>query len=208
LTPRRTVVFDVGGVLVRWQPLQLMREHLPMVAPEEAFAQVFQSWGPGTDWADFDLGRVEPDALAGRIAQRTGYPQAAIASLIAGIPDHLQPMAESVALIERVSAAGHRLGLLSNMPRPYAAHLEQRHACFGAFEHCVWSGRVGLMKPDRAIFDHVQHRLDLDLDQAIFIDDHAGNIDAARRFGWNALHFENAAQAERQLALRGWLSHA
>lgn len=202
---RKAVVFDVGGVIVRWQPLQLMREHLPMVAAEEAYAQVFQSWGPGADWADFDLGRIEPQALAERIARRTGYPHRAIASLIAGIPEHLQPMAESVALIERVRAAGCRLGLLSNMPHPYATHLEQHHACFAGFDKPVWSGRVGLMKPDRAIFDHVQTTLGLDLDHAIFIDDHAGNIDAARGFGWQALHFENAALAEHGLRALGFL---
>jgi hypothetical protein len=47
----RTIVFDVGGVIVRWQPLELMREHLPMVAPEEAMRQVFQSWAADADWS-------------------------------------------------------------------------------------------------------------------------------------------------------------
>jgi putative hydrolase of the HAD superfamily len=132
---RRAVVFDVGGVVVRWQPLELMRTHLPMVEPQEAVAQVFQGWALGADWPAFDLGQVEPGALATRIATRTGYPRAALVSLIAAVPEHMQPMAESLALIERVRAAGHRLGLLSNMPRPYADQLEQSHDCFAWFEH-------------------------------------------------------------------------
>ena len=41
---RKTVVFDVGGVIVRWQPLELMREHLPHVDAQEAFGQVFENW--------------------------------------------------------------------------------------------------------------------------------------------------------------------
>jgi putative hydrolase of the HAD superfamily len=204
----RTIVFDVGGVIVRWQPLELMREHLPMVAPDEAMRQVFQGWAPGADWLDFDLGRVEPVALAERIAARTGYPRAAVASLVAAVPHHLQPMAESVALIERVRAAGHRLALLSNMPAPYAAHLETHHAVFAAFEHRAWSGRLGLAKPERAIFDHVRDALGADPAESLFIDDHAGNIDAAQTFGWQGLRFESAAQAEAQLVARGWLSQA
>jgi putative hydrolase of the HAD superfamily len=203
---RRTVVFDVGGVIVRWQPLELMRAHLPMVAPDEAFSQVFQHWAEGADWGDFDLGRVEPDALAERIAARTGYPRAAVAALIAAVPGHLQPMPESVALIERARAAGHRLGLLSNMPRPYADHLEAAHACFGWFEHRAWSGRLGLAKPERAIFDHLRAALDIDdASDAIFIDDHAGNIDAARSLGWRAIRFESATQCEAALRAEGWL---
>ncbi len=205
---RRAVVFDVGGVIVRWQPLQLMREHLPMVAADEAYAQVFQSWAPGADWLAFDRGTVEPDELAERIAQRTGYPRAAIESLIGAIGAHLEPMPNSVALLARVRAAGHPLGLLSNMPRPYADHLEAAHECFGWFDHRAWSGRLGLVKPDRAFFDHVLEQLAAEPSEAVFIDDSIGHVEAARRYGWQALHFENAAQVERQLAERGWLSHA
>jgi FMN phosphatase YigB (HAD superfamily) len=40
---------------------------------------------------------------------------------------------------------------------------------------------------------------------AVFIDDHAGNIDAARALGWRALHFTSAAQCERDLRESGWL---
>jgi len=207
---RRTVVFDVGGVIVRWQPLQLMREHLPTVAHDDesarhAMTQVFQGWEPGADWLDFDLGRVEPSALADRIASRTGYPPAAVASLIAAIPEHMQPMAPSLALIERVRVAGHRLALLSNMPQLYATHLEAAHDCFGWFEHRAWSGRLGMMKPEPPIFDHLRDALALDLARAIFIDDHLANIEAARALGWQALQFRDAAQCEAELTALGWL---
>jgi putative hydrolase of the HAD superfamily len=201
----KAVVFDVGGVIVRWQPVQLMREHLPMADAEEAHAQIFQSWAPGADWLEFDRGTVEPDELALRIARRTGYPRAAIESLIGAIGAHLEPMPESVALIERVQAAGHRLGLLSNMPRPYADHLEATHACFGRFDHRAWSGRLGLVKPDRAFFDHVLAQLAALPSHAVFIDDHIGHVEAARSYGWSAVHFQNAAQAEQDLRALGVL---
>lgn len=202
---RKAVVFDVGGVIVQWQPLQLMREHLPMVAADEAHAQVFQSWAPGTDWLEFDRGTVEPDALAERIARRTGYPRAAIEALIGAIGPHLEPMPLTVTLIEHVRAAGHALGLLSNMPRPYADHLEATHDCFGWFDHCAWSGRLGLVKPDRAFFDHLLTQLEVEPSHAVFIDDSIGHVDAARRYGWSAVHFENAAQAEQDLRALGFL---
>ncbi len=200
---RKAVVFDVGGVIVRWQPLQLMREHLPMVAADEAYAQVFQSWAPGADWLAFDRGAVEPDALAERIAMRTGYARANIESLIGAIGAHLEPMPDSVALIARVRAAGHPLGLLSNMPRPYADHLEAAHECFGWFDHRAWSGRLGLVKPDRAFFDHVLEQLAVEPAQAVFIDDSIGHVEAARRYGWGAVHFQSAAQAEQDLHALG-----
>ena len=69
-------------------------------------------------------------------------------------------------------------------------------------------GPAGLAKPERAIFDHLQRALAADSDDLLFIDDHAGNCDAARTAGWHALHFDSAANVERQLAARGWLNHA
>jgi putative hydrolase of the HAD superfamily len=207
---QRTVVFDVGGVIVRWQPNELMRRCFPRHATDEASAdavraQVFQTFAPDADWSAFDRGVVEPDMLSLRIAQRSGLPRAGVAALIDAIPDHLQPLPGTVALIERVRAAGHRLALLSNMPRPYAAHLEDKHECFGWFAHRTWSGRAGHIKPERGIFDHVQSALDLDLAHAIFIDDHHGNVEAARGYGWNALRFESAAQCEAALLRDGWI---
>jgi putative hydrolase of the HAD superfamily len=207
---RRTVVLDVGGVLVQWKPLELMRAHFGDLAADDAgaravMAQVFQTFAPEADWGAFDRGHVEPGALAERIAARTGYPRAQVEALIDAIPGHLQPMPESVALLERVRAAGHRLALLSNMPRPYAAHLERAHECFGWFEHRTWSGRLGVMKPQREIFDHVREAAQLDLAHAVFIDDHQGNIEAARNYGWRAIHFESAAACAAALEREGFL---
>jgi len=211
MTPRRrTLVFDVGGVIVRWRPTMVIRTHLPQVAHDEASARtaaehVFQSFVPDADWAAFDRGEIEPGPLAERIARRTGYPREALAALIAAIPAHLEPMSESLALLQRVRAAGHRLALLSNMPVPYAAHLEAAHDCFGWFEHRTWSGRLGVMKPDRAIFDHVQRAVGFEPGDALFIDDHGGNVEAARGCGWHAVQFENAAQCSAALERAGWL---
>jgi len=206
----RTVVFDVGGVVVRWQPRELVRQVLPLQAHDEASARavvaaLFEAFGPEADWSLFDRGRIGPDALAERIAARTGYPLQGLRTLIAAIPAHIQPIPASVALLERVRAAGHRLTLLSNMPIGYADHLEAAHACFAWFEARVFSGRIGLIKPERAMFDHAREALALDLQHTLFIDDHTGNVEAARTFGWQALHFESAAQCEAALRREGWL---
>ena len=206
---RRTLVFDAGGVIVHWQPLALMRRLMPEHAHDDASARrvaaaVFQTQLAG-DWSGFDRGQIEPAPLAERIAERTGYPLAALQALIAAIPAHIQPMPASVALLESVCDAGHRMVLLSNMPRPFADHLEAAHACFGWFEARIFSGRVGLLKPEATLFDHVRDNLALDLEHSLFIDDHSDNVSAARACGWQALHFESAAQCERALRDGGWL---
>ena len=206
----RTIVFDLGGVLVQWRPLELLRQVLPQRARDEAsarevVAQIFQSHDPQADWLLFDLGHIEPAALATRIAARSGYGEHEVRAVIDAIPQHIQPLPASVALVQRLHRAGVRLHYLSNMPAPFADHLEARHMLFEHFDGGVFSGRVGLLKPQAAMFDHARETLRLDLAHTLFIDDHAGNVEAACALGWQALQFEHAAQCEAALVAQGWL---
>lgn len=201
------VVFDFGRVLFRWRPETLLREVLPERAFDEASArhwlgQVFE--GYGGDWAEFDRGTVTPQALAQRIATRTGLRVDEAMAVIEAVPGELQPLAGSVALLQRLRAAGRRTFYLSNMPAPYADHLEATHDFVRDFEAGVFSARVGLNKPEPAIFTLAQARFGVPAETLLFLDDHAPNVQAARQAGWQALLFTDAAQAEHDLRAAGW----
>lgn len=204
------VIFDFGAVLFRWQPLALLQQTVPDLAPDEdaarrVAASFFESFTPDSDWARFDLGLLQQDELARRIAARTGAPEDRVRRVIDAIPGHLQPKTDTVALMERLKDAGHRLYYLSNMPRPYADHLQRHNAFIADFLDGIFSSHVGLMKPQPAIFEMAQQRFSLFQARTVFIDDHLGNVEAARAQGWQALHFRGAALAERELELAGWL---
>lgn len=206
----RAVVFDFGAVLFQWRPLELLQRCVPELATDEhqaraLAAQVFESFTPDSDWARFDLGHIAEPELARRIAARVGVPADAVRRIIDAIPPHLQPQADMVALLARVRAAGHRLYYLSNMPRPYADHLERANAFVGDFADGIFSGRVGLMKPDPAIFELAERRFALDPARTLFIDDHAGNVQAAAARGWQAQRHVDAAQTAAALGEGGWI---
>ena len=202
------VVFDFGGVLFRWQPRELLRRTMPHRATDDATAaslvdQIFQ--GYGGDWADFDRGTVEADELIGRIAARTGLGRDELRRVVDAVPAALEPIGETVALARRLHAAGRPLYFLSNMPEPYARHLESRHDFFALFRRGVFSARVKMIKPEPAIFEHARAHFDIDPAQSVFIDDHRPNTVAARAAGWDAIHFEHAVQVEGELVARGLL---
>ena len=197
-------VFDLGGVVFNWQPLSLLQHTLPQHAVDgdsarALAASIFQSFTPGSDWAEFDLGRVEVDALCARIARRTDLAEAEVLAVVAAIPAHLEPVAGTVTLMRRLKSAGHRLFYLSNMPAPYADHLERSHDFFEWFDNGVFSARVQLMKPQPAIFREAERRFGIAPSELLFIDDVAHNIDAARALGWQGLHFQGAAACEAAL---------
>jgi len=208
-SPPSAVVFDFGAVLFRWRPLELLQQVWPTLARDEASAQrwanlIFQSADPQSDWAQFDLGQVEEDELIDRLVRRTGVADIELRRLIDAIADHLVPMEDSVKLFWRLKRAGHRLFYLSNMPRPYAQSLQQRHAFVSAFDAGVFSCDVAMIKPDRRLFQHVQDEMGLTPPHTLFIDDHPANVQAARQLGWQAVQFVDAAQTAAQIEQWGW----
>lgn len=207
---RPAVVFDFGGVVFRWQPLVLLQQVLPAHAGDEESARglaerIFQGFRVGSDWAGFDRGSLDADALAARIAVRTGLAAAEVRAVIDAIPPHLEPEPGTVALLRALRDARQPLYYLSNMPAPYADHLERRHDFLAWFEAGLFSARIGLMKPEPAIFRRAELDFGIDPARSLFIDDHAGNIEAARAAGWCALHFTGPADCEAALREQGWL---
>jgi putative hydrolase of the HAD superfamily len=202
------VVFDFGGVLFEWQPHEFLKRLLPQHTPDDLATQALvQSFfqGYGGDWADFDRGTVDVPDLAQRIAERTALPLTDVHLVIAGVPDELQAMPHTVALMQRLRARGHRLFYLSNMPAPYAHHLEVKHDFVRQFEAGVFSSRVQLIKPEPAIFEHALSVFGAVAADTLFIDDVLVNVHAAHAAGWQAMHFQNAAQCEAALAEMGLL---
>lgn len=206
----KEVVFDLGGVVFQWKPLQLLQELFPGQVTSEAAArewagQIFQTFHPEADWALFDLGRIEPEPLAKRIAARTGLAESDLLHLMNGIPPHLQPIPGTVDLIHALKAQGHRLYFLSNMPAGYADHLVKVNPFFSQFEDGIFSAHVQQIKPLPDIFATAQARWPL-RGQPVFIDDVQHNIDAAKQHGWQGIRFETPEQVRADLVAQGYLA--
>lgn len=207
---QKTVIFDLGGVLLHWQPLVLLQQLLPHLATDHESTQVlarqlFQGFDPGSDWSLFDLGQIQPEALAQRIAQRTSLPLLDVQAVIAAIPPHLATLGDSEALLHDLRAQGHRLCFLSNMPAPYADHLLREKPFFRVFDDGIFSAHVQQIKPDAAIYSLAVERFGLSRADVWFIDDVQRNLDAAQAFGWNGLRFASAEQVRAQLVEVGLL---
>ncbi|MEK8032078.1 HAD family phosphatase [Ideonella sp. DXS29W] len=203
------VVFDFGRVVFDWQPEALLARILPhRVGSADAaahwVAQVFQSYQG--DWGDFDSGHVDVPTLVRRIAQRTGLAESEVQAVVDEAPLSLLPLPGTVALLQRLKAAGRRLYFLSNMPLPFAEHLERSHHFMAWFDGGVFSSRAKVNKPAAAIFDHALDQFGLPAHQLLFIDDHGPNVEAARTLGWNAVQFVGHDELERELIERRLLS--
>jgi putative hydrolase of the HAD superfamily len=196
-TPRiRNVVFDFGGVLVRWHPETIITG---FYADEPARALVREAVFRHPDWVDMDRGTLSESAAIERFAARMDRPAAEMRALMQHVKDSLTPLPDSIALLDELAQRGVPLYGLSNMSVPMFALLKSRHDHWDRFRGIVISGEVGLVKPDAEIFHYLAQRHDLIPAETVFIDDHLPNIESAGRLGFHPIHFANAEQCRREL---------
>ncbi|BBK45382.1 hydrolase [Allostella vacuolata] len=192
-----TVVFDLGGVLIDWNPRHLYRK---LFEREEEMERFLAEVCTG-DWnGEQDRGRPFAEAARLLIDRHPGQ-AAMVEAFFARWPEMLNgPIQGTVAVLEELHAAGVPLFALTNwsaetwpLARPLFPFLDR-------FRGILVSGQVGLIKPDAAIFRRLCLDFALDPEDSVFIDDSPRNVEAAEALGFHAHHFRGPE------ALRGWLA--
>jgi len=200
------IVFDLGAVLLSWEPVALVQAQLAPHAPTaEAAHALARQMFHHEDWLGFDRGTHSLHDAIGRMALRLALPADRLHEVLAPMGERLEPIAVTVELLARLRARRDRgedlrLYYLSNMPAPYARVVEYRHAFFRWFDGGIFSGDVGMIKPQPEIYALMAERYALRAGQTIFIDDSPANVLAAQAFGWRAIHCERPGLLPAQLA--------
>jgi putative hydrolase of the HAD superfamily len=194
--PVRNVVFDFGGVLVRWKPQEVIesfyRDEALRTLAERA---VFQH----PDWVELDRGTLPEAAAVQRFAERMGRPPEEIAALVQHTKDSLTPIPESIELVRDLARRGIPLYGLSNASAETFAHLRERYDFWTLLRGIVVSGEVRMVKPEPGIFEHLCRVHGLRPTETAFIDDHPPNIEAAARLGFRSIRFTDARACAAQL---------
>jgi 2-haloacid dehalogenase len=190
------VVFDIGGVLLDWNPRYLYQHLFDDPAELDDFlARVCTS-----EWhATHDLGA---DTLTSCQALAREHPD--YASQIMAWADRREEMISgqiegTVAILDELRSAGVPCFVLSNMEADAFAVRRDRYPFFGWVDGCVISGIEKVAKPDARIFEIMIERFGLDPARTAFIDDQPRNIAAARALGLVALRFESPPALRTEL---------
>ena len=102
-------------------------------------------------------------------------------------------------------SSGLKVGLLSNMHPDMVAHVRRRFAWLNDFDYVTFSGEARLIKPDPAIYELVLTGLGVMPSEALFVDDRAVNIQAARALGIRSIRFHSMAQLGEDLQAAGFV---
>jgi 2-haloacid dehalogenase len=204
LSTPSVAVFDMGGVLLDWNPRHLYRKLIADPQEMERFLATVTT----TPWHNLqDAGGDPAEATRQLKAEHPGQ-EALIEAFYGRFDEMLEhPFPEMAALVERLHGAGTPLYLLSNAPGFLDAWLrgpgQHRHPFIGCFRDYVVSGVVRCLKPDPAIYDLVCRAGGFQPGEAVFIDDSLANVDGARGFGMHGIHHRSAADTVAALRALG-----
>ena len=192
----RNVIFDLGGVVLDWNPAAIVALVEPV--PERQAALRHALFGHA-DWRLFDRGTLTEPELIQRLQTRLGSTRAEVEAILDAVRNSLVEKPETLELIRTLQGQGTPLYCLSNMPATIYTHLRQRHSFWDAFSGIVISGEVQMMKPEPEVFMHLLATFGLRAEESVFIDDLPANIESARQVGLHAICFKDAAQCRREL---------
>ncbi len=194
-----TVVFDLGNVLVRWDPYGpfagvLSRERTAQVFDEIGFFAVNHLQDAGRPWAE---GRAD---IAARFPEHAWVLDRYLTHFELAVPG---PVPGTAAVVEDLRRAGIRLLGLTNFSAETYPAAPRVAPAIGLLEDVLVSGTVGLAKPDRAIFELLLARYGLDAPRTLLVDDSVTNVEAARACGLCAVQFTGAGALAAQLRALG-----
>lgn len=197
------VVFDIGNVLIRWDPAAASgagvgaaqaREFLS--APDFDFAAWNHEQDAGRSWAEGEalVGRSHPHWTQAACAYRRHFSS----SLTGDVRD-------TVAVLRELHSARVPLFALTNWSAELFGVALERFDFLGLFEDIVVSGEEGVAKPDPEIFAILQQRIRhrASLEHTIFIDDSPPNVHAAEAAGMDAILFSDTSHLRGDLRARG-----
>lgn len=190
-----TVLYDLGNVLVTWDPYaayagRMAREDVEAFFAEVDFPALNLRQDAGRTWAQAraELARTHPHRVGALDLYVENFPRT-----LTG------PVDGSEDLVRELRDAGVRLLGLTNWSAETFHAAVPAAPAIGLLEDVLVSGRVGLAKPDPRIFALAVERFGLDPARTVFVDDSAANVDAARTLGLHALQFVGTPALRRDL---------
>lgn len=196
----RNVVFDIGNVVVRWAPLEIVRLTFGNIqSVEETTKSLFLS----DTWLDLNRGVISESEAKLQYQQSHGLSELECERLFYYVKQTQILLYGSVDLIKRVKAAGYRTYALTDNVHEIVKHLKETYTFWSLFEGATVSAEVGLLKPQPEIYQSLLSQYALDAAETVFIDDMPYNVKGAETVGMSAIQFESSQQCEAELKLLG-----
>jgi len=180
----KNVIFDIGGVLLDWKPIELLKE----MTDEKKAVVLKSNMMDSKYWAELDKGTITLDQAVNLFSQNIPELRDDIEFVLNHFIDYLPVIKENVEILYKLSRDNYRLYILSNFHLESFLKAYEKYPFFNLFEGLVISSRVKLIKPEREIYEYLLDKYSLNPNETVFFDDSEKNVWAAADLGINAVH--------------------
>lgn len=201
-----TIIFDLGNVLVEWQPLTLIPQLFP--ARMQEASNLIQTLTTSPIWLDFDRGVAGITEVGEYGASFYNFDKAFTIEVISTLPYHLPAIAPMVNLYAYLRAQGYKIYILSNISSFYLHALLKHHTFLQFCDGLIASYAIHTNKPDRGIYNYLLQQFNLSPESALFIDDVEANIVGANNVGIDGIVSKNHEEVIQLLHALGIASKA
>jgi len=198
-TDPKVLLFDVGGVLVQLSGVETM---LGWMGEKATSDEMWHMWLHSTPVRDFETGRIGAEEFAVAVTAEFSLPvnpQQFLASFTGWVTGLYPGTLEMLAQIP----GSYQRAVLSNSNALHWTRVVDDLRLGPAFSHHFVSHLTGRIKPDADAFQHVVESLGCRPEQVLFLDDNALNVEAATRFGMQAVRVRGIAETRAALTERG-----
>ncbi|RZI47140.1 HAD family hydrolase [Candidatus Finniella inopinata] len=197
----KNIVFDIGNVLVKWSPMDIIKSVFPDQSdPKDLVEKFFKA----PVFYDLNLGTVtEKDAI--KIYSRDlNLPLHIVENVLAEAKNSLTPVEGGFELLEDAYHAGIPLYCITDNVHEFVQHLKERYTFFNKFKGVIISAEVGILKPSEKIYRCLIDQYDLNPRETVFIDDLAQNTEGAKKVGMQSIQFIDAKDCRQKLIELGF----
>jgi len=190
------IVFDIGNVMVVYNPSQVVTRLFPNHKDTQLLTQqIFKS----QIWLDLNLGKCTEQEANIQYNAWLGIEIAQLELLMQKIKESLVPVAGSFELLIKLHKANIKLYALTDNVQEIMVHLRNRYNFWNYFSGVVVSAEVKALKPAKEIYLHLLDSYRLNPQDVVFIDDLPRNIEGAKALGMHGIVFKDALSCESEL---------
>ena len=189
----KNVIFDVGNVLVKWAPYEVIEAVFPDVDPKIFFQQM------RLVWIDLNLGKLSINKAVDLYHEQFHLSKNKLSQLMMEFIYHQVPLEGSVELLNKLKKLQVNLFSITDNIKEIMAYHHQYSEFPRYFKDIIVSAEVKILKPDIRIYQYLLNKHNLIPGESVFIDDVIANVEGAMSAGMQAFQFINTHSCEKQI---------
>lgn len=191
----KNIIFDLGNVLLSFNPMEYLRSKISEERIQEVFKAIFQS----EEWIMLDRGTITEKEAINNIIEKNSIYRDDINLAFEDWYGILKPIEETIKVLEDLKDKGYNIYYLSNFHELAFKEVSTNNSFFELFDGGVVSYEEKIIKPEEEIYRLILKRYNLAPNETIFIDDTKVNVEGAEKLGITTVFLKNPSKLRYEL---------